>query len=218
MEDSRNFIEEIIDNDLASGKVTTVATRFPPEPNGYLHIGHAKSLCINFGIAQKYGGTCNLRFDDTNPCKEDQEYVDSIKKDIEWLGFKWDNLYFASDYFVLSAIVPWKRTSNCSTKCATANMLTAKKCFVPKLTWLPQTSTCATPSFTAYCTLHTTTAATSGAFTRCTTLRTPSRTHTKVSPTPFVRWSSRITAPCTIGLLLTATSPLRCRNKSNLLA
>ncbi len=99
MEESRNFIEEIIDSDLASGKVTTVATRFPPEPNGYLHIGHAKSLCINFGIAQKYNGTCNLRFDDTNPCKEDQEYVNSIKADIEWLGFKWDNLYFASDYF-----------------------------------------------------------------------------------------------------------------------
>ena len=99
MEESRNFIEEIIDSDLASGKVPTVATRFPPEPNGYLHIGHAKSLCINFGIAQKYNGTCNLRFDDTNPCKEDQEYVNSIKADIEWLGFKWDNLYFASDYF-----------------------------------------------------------------------------------------------------------------------
>lgn len=99
MEESRNFIEEIIDSDLASGKVTTVATRFPPEPNGYLHIGHAKSLCINFGIAQKYNGTCNLRFDDTNPCKEDQEYVNSIKADIEWLGLKWDNLYFASDYF-----------------------------------------------------------------------------------------------------------------------
>ncbi len=99
MEESRNFIEEIIDSDLASGKVTTVATRFPPEPNGYLHIGHAKSLCINFGIAQKYNGTCNLRFEDTNPCKEDQEYVNSIKADIEWLGFKWDNLYFASDYF-----------------------------------------------------------------------------------------------------------------------
>lgn len=99
MEESRNFIEEIIDSDLASGKVTTVATRFPPEPNGYLHIGHAKSLCINFGIAQKYNGTCNLRFDDTNPCKEDQEYVNSIKADIEWLGFKWNNLYFASDYF-----------------------------------------------------------------------------------------------------------------------
>ncbi len=96
---SKNFIEEIIDNDLASGKVTAVATRFPPEPNGYLHIGHAKSLCINFGIAAKYHGTCNLRFDDTNPCKEDQEYVNSIKRDIEWLGFKWDNLYFASDYF-----------------------------------------------------------------------------------------------------------------------
>ena len=95
----KNFIEDIIDNDLESGKVSTVCTRFPPEPNGYLHIGHAKSLCINFGLAQKYNGKCNLRFDDTNPSKEDQEYVESIKKDIEWLGFKWDKLLFASDYF-----------------------------------------------------------------------------------------------------------------------
>ncbi len=99
MSESRNFIEEIIDNDLASGKVTEVYTRFPPEPNGYLHVGHAKSLCINFGIAKKYGGKCNLRFDDTNPCKEDQEYVRSIKEDINWLGFQWDKLLFASDYF-----------------------------------------------------------------------------------------------------------------------
>ena len=99
MSESRNFIEEIIDGDLASGKVTTVYTRFPPEPNGYLHVGHAKSLCINFGLAEQYGGKCNLRFDDTNPCKEDQEYVRSIKADIEWLGFKWDKLLFASDYF-----------------------------------------------------------------------------------------------------------------------
>lgn len=99
MSEFKNFIEDIIDSDLASGKVSSVYTRFPPEPNGYLHIGHAKSLCINFGLAQKYGGSCNLRFDDTNPCKEDQEYVNSIKADIEWLGFKWDKLLFASDYF-----------------------------------------------------------------------------------------------------------------------
>ena len=99
MSESRNFIEEIIDGDLASGKVSSVYTRFPPEPNGYLHVGHAKSLCINFGLAKQYGGKCNLRFDDTNPCKEDQEYVRSIKQDIEWLGFQWDKLLFASDYF-----------------------------------------------------------------------------------------------------------------------
>lgn len=99
MSEFKNFIEDIIDGDLESGKVNTVYTRFPPEPNGYLHIGHAKSLCINFGIAQKYNGHCNLRFDDTNPCKEDTEYVESIKRDIEWLGFKWDKLLFASDYF-----------------------------------------------------------------------------------------------------------------------
>ena len=99
MADSKNFIEEIIDGDIASGKITTTYTRFPPEPNGYLHIGHAKSLCINFGIAAKYNGKCNLRFDDTNPAKESEEYVASIKRDIEWLGFKWDKLLFASDYF-----------------------------------------------------------------------------------------------------------------------
>ncbi len=99
MADSKNFIEEIIDGDIASGKIKTTYTRFPPEPNGYLHIGHAKSLCINFGIAAKYNGKCNLRFDDTNPAKESEEYVASIKRDIEWLGFKWDKLLFASDYF-----------------------------------------------------------------------------------------------------------------------
>ncbi len=99
MSESKNFIEEIIDSDLQSGKVTQVYTRFPPEPNGYLHIGHAKSLCINFGMKAKYGGKCNLRFDDTNPSKEDAEYVESIKSDIKWLGFTWDKLLFASDYF-----------------------------------------------------------------------------------------------------------------------
>ena len=94
-----NFLEEIIESDLASGKVDSIITRFPPEPNGYLHLGHAKSICLNFGLAQKYGGVTNLRYDDTNPTKEDTEYVDSIKEDIQWLGFHWDKELYASDYF-----------------------------------------------------------------------------------------------------------------------
>ena len=94
-----NFIHELIDEDLAEGAYTRVQTRFPPEPNGYLHIGHAKAICIDFGTAEKYGGTCNLRFDDTNPVKEDVEYIDAIEEDIQWLGFHWDHVYFASDYF-----------------------------------------------------------------------------------------------------------------------
>ncbi len=94
-----NFLEEIIENDLESGKYKTILTRFPPEPNGYLHLGHAKSLCINFGLAQKYGGKTNLRYDDTNPVKEDVEYVDAIKEDIKWLGFQWSEEHYASDYF-----------------------------------------------------------------------------------------------------------------------
>ena len=94
-----NFILDFIDKDLEEGVYNCVQTRFPPEPNGYLHIGHAKAICIDFGTAQKYGGKCNLRLDDTNPTKEDVEYVDAIKEDIEWLGFKWDNVFFASDYF-----------------------------------------------------------------------------------------------------------------------
>ncbi|MBR0519521.1 glutamine--tRNA ligase, partial [bacterium] len=94
-----DFIRDIIDEDLKTGKRDHVATRFPPEPNGYLHIGHAKSICLNFGIAKQYNGTCNLRFDDTNPCKEDTEYVDSIMNDVKWLGFQWDGMYYASNYF-----------------------------------------------------------------------------------------------------------------------
>lgn len=94
----QNFIEEIIARDIQGG-ATRVHTRFPPEPNGYIHIGHAKSICLNFGLARRFGGKCNLRFDDTNPVKEDVEYVDSIKQDIRWLGFEWDGEYYASDYF-----------------------------------------------------------------------------------------------------------------------
>ena len=96
---SSNFIHDFIDKDLAEGVYKKVQTRFPPEPNGYLHIGHAKAICIDFATAEKYGGTCNLRLDDTNPTKEDVEYVDAIKEDIKWLGFNWDNVYYASDYF-----------------------------------------------------------------------------------------------------------------------
>ncbi|MBS1587800.1 MAG: glutamine--tRNA ligase/YqeY domain fusion protein [Bacteroidetes bacterium] len=99
-ERSLNFLEEIIENDIAEGKNGgRIHTRFPPEPNGYLHIGHASSICLNFGLAQKYNGKCNLRFDDTNPVTEDTEYVESIKNDIKWLGFQWDNELYASDYF-----------------------------------------------------------------------------------------------------------------------
>lgn len=99
MAENTNFIEEIINKDLESGAVKEIVTRFPPEPNGYLHIGHAKSLCINFGMKEEYGGKCNLRYDDTNPSKEDVEFVNSIKEDIAWLGFKWDKELYASDYF-----------------------------------------------------------------------------------------------------------------------
>lgn len=98
-EKSLNFIEEIVEADLASGKYVNVLTRFPPEPNGYLHIGHAKSICFNFGLAKKYDGKTNLRFDDTNPSTEETEYVDNIKADIKWLGFEWSNEFYASDYF-----------------------------------------------------------------------------------------------------------------------
>ncbi|BAV04644.1 glutaminyl-tRNA synthetase [Filimonas lacunae] len=98
-EKSLNFLEEIVEEDLKSGKYPSILTRFPPEPNGYLHIGHAKSICLNFGLAKKYGGATNLRFDDTNPVTEDTEYVESIKADIQWLGFTWANELYASDYF-----------------------------------------------------------------------------------------------------------------------
>src|SRR5882672_997489 len=99
-ETGRDFIRDIIAADLQSSRVREIVTRFPPEPNGYLHIGHAKSICLNFGAAQEVGGHCNMRFDDTNPTKEEQEYIDAIQQDVRWLGFDWgQHLYFASDYF-----------------------------------------------------------------------------------------------------------------------
>ncbi|HEX4195696.1 MAG TPA: glutamate--tRNA ligase family protein, partial [Stellaceae bacterium] len=96
----RDFIRDIVATDLETGKVKQVVTRFPPEPNGYLHIGHAKAIAIDFGIAAEFGGHCNLRFDDTNPAKEEQEFIDSIQQDVRWLGYDWgNNLFYASDYF-----------------------------------------------------------------------------------------------------------------------
>jgi glutaminyl-tRNA synthetase len=100
VESGRDFIRDIVQGDIAAGRVKTVVTRFPPEPNGYLHIGHAKSICLNFGVPQDFAGRCHLRFDDTNPTKEEQEYIDAIQRDVRWLGFDWgEHLYFASDYF-----------------------------------------------------------------------------------------------------------------------
>src|ERR1700759_4263531 len=99
-EAGRDFIRDIVQADIDSGKVVWPVTRFPPEPNGYLHIGHAKSICLNFGVAAEFGGRCHLRFDDTNPTKEEQEYIDAIEADLRWLGFDWGkHLYHASDYF-----------------------------------------------------------------------------------------------------------------------
>ena len=97
---SISFVEQLVEEDLKEGKNGgRIQTRFPPEPNGYLHIGHAKAICMDFGVAEKYNGVCNLRFDDTNPSKENNEYVENILQDIQWLGFKWGNIYYASDYF-----------------------------------------------------------------------------------------------------------------------
>src|SRR5512147_524584 len=99
-EEPRDFIRDMVQADLARGLVQGIVTRFPPEPNGYLHLGHAKSICLNFGLAAEYGGLCNLRFDDTNPTKEEAEYVESIQRDVRWLGFDWgERCYYASDYF-----------------------------------------------------------------------------------------------------------------------
>ena len=137
-EKSLNFIEEIVEEDLKAGKYKTILTRFPPEPNGYLHIGHAKSICLNFGLAKKYGGSTNLRFDDTNPVKEDIEYVDSIKEDVEWLGFKWANELYASDYFeqlIRICCNPYKERAWHMLMIAAAKQLPRKKVPPHKPVW-----------------------------------------------------------------------------------
>src|ERR1700724_1084216 len=167
-EAGRDFIRDIIQADLDSKRHTGVVTRFPPEPNGYLHIGHAKSICLNFGVAQEFGGRCHLRFDDTTPIKEEQEYIDAIKADVHWLGFDWgEHLYHASDYFetlygwaehliraglayvddqspdeMRSARLP--TNSTCSAACGPADSRTGRGCCAQRSTWHPATSICAT--------------------------------------------------------------------------
>ena len=146
---SKNFIEQEIEKDLREGVYQEVCTRFPPEPNGYLHIGHAKSILLNYGLAQKYNGTFHLRFDDTNPMKEVTEFVESIKKDVEWLGadFK-EHLYFASDYFDTmyecavklikkgkAYVCDLRKTFSCSKRCVKENIKTEKRFCVQRLIW-----------------------------------------------------------------------------------
>jgi glutaminyl-tRNA synthetase len=143
-----SFLRDIIAEDVRTRKYgdAAVQTRFPPEPNGYLHIGHAKAICLNFEVAQEYGGRCHLRFDDTNPIKEEQEYIDSIKRDVHWLGFDWGlHLYYASDYF--EQLYDWAehliRTGNayviCFAVCGMASFPTARGFCGPRLTWPPGT-------------------------------------------------------------------------------
>ena len=139
---SLNFIEQAVEKDLKEGKNGgKVQTRFPPEPNGYLHIGHAKAICLDFGIAEAHGGVCNLRFDDTNPTKEDVEYVEAIKEDIQWLGYQWGNEYYASDYFSnygtsLSAL--YKKEKHISMS-RLPNRLHSKKELLPNRVWKVRT-------------------------------------------------------------------------------
>ena len=140
---SLNFIEQIVENDLKEGKNGgKVQTRFPPEPNGYLHIGHAKAICLDFGIATAHGGVCNLRFDDTNPTKEDVEYVEAIKEDIQWLGYKWGNEYYASDYFqqLWDFAIPSKRARHTSTN-RLPSRLPPRKELPPSPVWKVPTAT-----------------------------------------------------------------------------
>ena len=218
-----NFIHDFIEEDIAEGgryEGKKVHTRFPPEPNGYLHIGHAKAVCINFATAEKFGGICNLRMDDTNPTKEDVEYVDAIKEDIAWLGFHWDDRFFyASEYFeqmydfaveliqkglaYVCELTPEQMREYRGDTQTPAKSPYRDRPIEESLdlfarmragsTSLRATSTCATPSSTASTACTITARAISGASTRCTTLRIRSRTRSRVSPTASARSSSRRT-------------------------
>jgi hypothetical protein len=240
-----DFVRSIVAEDLKTNKYGgRVVTRFPPEPNGYLHIGHAKSICLNFGIAQEFGGTCNLRFDDTNPTKEDVEYVDSIKEDVRWVGFSWDDReYYASDYF--QQLYDWAvqlirdgkayvcslsademreyrgtltepgKNSPYRDRSVEENLDLFQRMKAGELSiWRIRTSTCAIPCSTAFCTRNTTAPATNGASTRCTTTRTASRTRSKRSRTRSARSNSRTTARCMTGVSMLCASITRSRSNS----
>ena len=182
---SLNFIEAKVEEDLANGKNGgRVQTRFPPEPNGYLHIGHAKAICLDFGIAAQHGGICNLRFDDTNPTKENMEYVDAIKEDIQWLGYQWGNEYYASDYFQQLwdfAIELIKRGK------AYIDEQSSEEIAAQKGT--PTQPGIESPYRNRPSTRRTTARAPSGTPTRCTTSPTGKATTSRASPTRSAPWS-----------------------------
>jgi len=235
-----NFLRDIIAEDVRTKKYgdAIVQTRFPPEPNGYLHIGHAKAICIDFGLADEFGGKTNLRFDDTNPEKEEQEYVDSIMADVRWLGFEWDRLCYASDYF--GQLYEWALQLVKSGK-AYVDDLSADEIRQHRgtLTEPGTDSPYRTRSieenldlFTrmkqgefpdgtrvlrakidmaASSTPRTSEPATSGASTPCTTTRTASRTRWSALPTPCALWSLRITSPSTAGTSSSLASSPRSR-------
>jgi hypothetical protein len=204
----RDFIRDIVAADVREGRIPEVVTRFPPEPNGYLHLGHAKAIALDFGIAQEFGGRCHLRFDDTNPIGEEQEYIDSIQEDIRWLGFDWgEHLYFASDYF--SQLYDWA-----------VHLIRGGKAYVDDLSadkirehrgtltepgrnspWRdrPVDENLSLFERMRSCTQPTRGPATSGASIRCTTSPTASRTQSRASPTPSARSSSKPTGRSTTG-------------------
>src|ERR1039458_10292222 len=213
-----NFVRDIILEDLQTNKYQgRVHTRFPPEPNGYLHIGHAKSICLNFGLAAEFGGKTNLRFDDTNPCKEETEYVDSIIENVHWLGFDWeDRLFYASDYF--GQLYQWA-----------VQLIQTGKAYVCDLTADEIRQYRGTPtepgkespyrnrSIEENLDLFTRMRAgefAAGASPRCTTTPTGRAIPWKASPTPSAPWSSKITARSTIGTSKPSASIIRSRSSS----
>ena len=217
--ESKNFIHAFIEEDIAPGGQfagKTVHTRFPPEPNGYLHIGHCKALIIDFGTAEKFGGLCNLRMDDTNPTKEDVEFVEAIQQDIHWLGFDWgDRFFYGSDYFekdyeyavelikkglaYVCELTPEQFKEYRGDLTTPAVSPCRDRPSGPRSTWPPATSICVIRSSTASVICTTTVRGTSGASTPCTTSPTPFRTLWKVLRIPCVPWNLRTTAPCTTG-------------------
>ena len=200
---SRNFIEQFIDEDIAEGgqfEGMTVHTRFPPEPNGYLHIGHCKALTIDFGTAEKFGGLCNLRFDDTNPAKEDTEFVDAIQQDIRWLGFDWgDRLFYGSDYF--------EKTYEYAIELIKKGL--AYVCELTPEQFREYRGDTSHPAVSPWrdrpveenldLFRRMRDRVRNGASSPCMTLPTRFRTRWRASPTPSAPWSMRHTAPCMIG-------------------
>ena len=217
-----DFIRDIVEADLKSGKHKKIVTRFPPEPNGYLHIGHAKSICLNFGVARQYGGVCHLRFDDTNPAAEDVEYVESIQEDVKWLGFDWkDKLFYASDYFEATydyAVELVKRGKAYVCDLSLEEVRRTRGNFQKPGEESPYRGRSVPENLDLFARMRAGEFAdgsrtlrakidmaspnmTSGASTRCTTTPIPSRTPKRASPTRSAPWSSRTTDRSTIGLL-----------------